>query len=108
MLIKKSKKNLDLTLINKIEKFANKYMTELTTKEKNYIYKFDYKSSQFYGLPKIHKSAIINDAIDNSGDQEIISAVDPSDLKLRPIVAGPSCPTNRLSELLDKILQPYQ
>ena len=105
---KEIEKNMDLTVINKIEKFAKKYMTELTTKEKSYIYKFDYKSSQFYGLSKINKSTIINDVIDNSGDKEIISAVDPSELNLRPIVADPSCPTNRLSKLLDKILQPYQ
>ena len=29
-------------------------------------------------------------------------------LNLRPVLAGRSCPLNRLSELLDKILQPYQ
>ena len=31
----------------------------------------------------------------------------PSDLKFRPIVAGPSCPTSRLSKLIDILLQPF-
>ena len=94
--------------MNKIEKFSKKYKTELTDKEKNYICKFDYRCSQFYGLPKIHKSNIIKEAIDLSDGSELIHTLEPPDLKLRPIVAGPCCPTNRLSELLDKILQPYQ
>ena len=31
----------------------------------------------------------------------------PSDHKFRPLVAGPSCPTHRLSKLVDIILQPF-
>ena len=30
----------------------------------------------------------------------------PIDLKLRPIIAGPKCPTHRLSHFVDVILQP--
>ena len=32
---------------------------------------------------------------------------DVNDLKLRPIVAGPSCLTHRLSNLIDILLRPY-
>ena len=31
----------------------------------------------------------------------------PDDLKMRPIVAGPSCPTHRLSNLIDILLKPF-
>ena len=55
---KEVSRNMDLTVINRIEKFSKKYKEELTDKEKTYIYKFDYKCSQFYGLPKIHKSTL--------------------------------------------------
>ena len=91
-----------------MKKFSKKYKEELTDKEKTYIYKFYYKCSQFYGLPKIHKSNIIRDAIDNSSDNKVIHTVEPHDLKLRPMFAGPSYPTNHLSELLDKILHHFQ
>ena len=40
----------------------------------------------------------------NSG-HNIIRVEDPQDLTFRPIVAGPQCPTHRLSQLLDLILQ---
>ena len=32
---------------------------------------------------------------------------EPSDLTLRPIVAGPNCPTRRLSNLVDILLKPF-
>ena len=38
-------------------------------------------------------------------DVEITDQI--SDLKLRPIVAGPSCHTHRLSNLIDILLRPY-
>ena len=37
---------------------------------------------------------------------EYIEIPDLSDLKFRPIVAVPSCPTKRLSKLIDMLLQP--
>ena len=37
----------------------------------------------------------------------MITVIDPEDLKLRPIVAGPACPTHRLSHLLDILLRPF-
>ena len=38
---------------------------------------------------------------------EHIKILKPNDLKFRPIVAGPSCPTNRLGKLIDILLQPF-
>jgi len=38
---------------------------------------------------------------------EYIEIQDPNDLLFRPIVAGPACPTNRISKLIDILLQPF-
>ena len=56
--------------------------------------------SNFYGLPKYHKSKIIESAI-NTQSSEIIEIFEPNDLKLRPIVGAPKCPTSELSQLID-------
>ena len=64
------------------------------------------KSSNFYGLPKAHKSPKITEKCKNANSSYIeISEV--NDLKLRPIVAGPSCQTHRLSDIIDILLKPY-
>lgn len=54
------------------------------------------KTSNFYGLPKIHKSKQIQTGIQNLCEP-YIELPRPTDLKLRPIVAGPSCPAQRIS-----------
>ena len=68
--------------------------------------KFSFTTSNFYGLPKVQKSKIIQETIQvqNSG---YIKIYEPSDLTLRPIVAGPNCPTRRLSNLVDILLKPF-
>ena len=62
--------------------------------------------SNFYGLPKIHKSMVIESAT-NTQNSEIIETFEPNDLKLRPVVGGPKCPTRKLSQLIDILLKPY-
>ena len=64
------------------------------------------KPSQFYGLPKIHKSKTIPERC-KSAKSSYVEVKDVYDLKLRPIVAGPSCLTHRLSNLIDILLGPY-
>ncbi len=97
--------NMDRQVINKIKKLTEEYDNCLTDKEKDYLTKFDYKTSQFYGLPKIHKSKLIIEAIKEQNN-ECIQLLNPGDLKFRPIVAGPVNPTHRLSHLMDLLLQP--
>ena len=60
----------------------------------------------FYGLSEIHRYALISKGITNQNN-EYVELLGPSDLKLRPIVAGPTCPTRSLSDLSDKILKPF-
>ena len=91
----------------KYKKFLQKFKSQMTEKEFDYLLNFEVKTSNFYGLPKVHKSKRINEKCKsaNSGYVEITDKI--SDLKLRPIVAGPSCHTHRLSNLIDILLRPY-
>ena len=77
----------------------------LTEKEKDFLTDYEYSESNFYGLPKIHKSRQIKEAIKSQCSEYIICPY-PEDLTFRPIVGGPSAPTQRLSHLLDILLKP--
>ena len=92
-------------IFNKIKGLINKNKN-ITKQEKEYLLDFDYKCSLFYGLPKIHKSGVIQ-AECNELNNEYIEILNPSDLPLRPIVAGPQCETSHLSFLLDILLKPF-
>ena len=98
--------NIDKKINKKITNLTEKYHEQLAQKETDYLTKFKYKTSQLYGLPKVHKSNIIKREIENN-PSEYIEAHQPGDLKMRPIVAGPSCVTSRLSDFLDILLKPY-
>ena len=70
-----------------------------------YLKEFETKHSQFYGLPKVHKSEQIKQHCENTNNS-IVHIRGVNDLKLRPIIAGPTCLTNRLSNLIDILLKP--
>ena len=53
----------DAKVIKAIAKIIEKYKANLTTKEKEYLINFCCNTSNFYGLPKIHKSRLIQNAI---------------------------------------------
>ena len=84
-----------------IKKYENSFLKQ----EVDYLTNFQHESSNFYGLPKIHKSKIISKAIEEQGS-EYISCFQPKDLKLRPIVAGDKCSTKRLNNFVDILLKP--
>ena len=63
-------------------------------------------TSNFYVLPKIHKSKIIQEAI-KVQNSEYVKIYEPPNLTVRPIVAGPNCPTRCLSNLVDILLKPF-
>ena len=79
---------------------------EITRHELNYLLDFECKPSMFYGLPKIHKSQLINNKCTQI-DGEYLELLEPEDLTFRPIVAGPACETHRLSNLIDILLKPF-
>ncbi|XP_062587971.1 uncharacterized protein LOC134249655 [Saccostrea cucullata] len=97
--------NEDSKTMRRIRKFTNNFADNLTKKEVDYLTNFEIKSSNFYGLPKIHKSKEIQNGLEGKNSL-YIKLPRPTDLKLRPIVAGPACPTHRLSNLLDILLKP--
>ena len=98
--------NCDAKVTKGITKIIEKYKDNLTEKEKEYLTSFSCNTSNFYDLPKIHKSKLIQDAIKEQ-QKEYVPIIEPSDLKLRPIVAGPICPTRPLSNLIDILLKPF-
>ena len=79
---------------------------DMTRHEIAYLLVFDFKSSNFYGLPKIHKSDLIKNKCSEI-QSDYLELKDPSDLQFRPIVAGPVCETHRLSNLIDILLKPF-
>ena len=92
--------------MKKYRTFLKDHQTELTKKEYDYLTKFEHKTSNFYGLPKIDKNKEINEACAKS-ISNYIELPPSSDLSFRPIVAGPVCETHRLSNFIDILLQPY-
>ena len=100
------KANCDAEVMKGIAKIIEKYKDNLTKKEKEYLTSFSYNTSNFYGLPKTHKSKLIQNAIKEQ-QKEYVHIIEPSNLKLRPIVAGPICPTRPLSNLIDILLKPF-
>ena len=91
--------------MQKIKRLLLKHSSVLTEKEADFVTNFDYKESCFYGLPKIHKSKLIKDAVAKQ-NSEYVTCENPDDLTFRPIVGEPVAPTQRLSNLLDIILKP--
>ncbi|XP_047138241.1 uncharacterized protein LOC124814495 isoform X1 [Hydra vulgaris] len=77
----------------------------LTQNEIDYITNFEWKSSTFYVIPKIHKCNEIIKKVQESSSL-FIEMKPPKDLKGRPIIAGIDSPTSHLSQLLHIILSP--
>ena len=92
--------NKDKNVMKLIKELASNHSHNLTGKEVNYLCHFYFKTSGFYGLPKIHKSKIIC-------PEPYIRVLRPADLKFRPIGAGPRCPTSRLSNYVDILIKPF-
>ena len=78
----------------------------LTEPEWKFLNDKHHEGSNFYGLPKIHKSKMIESAI-NTQNSEIIETFEPNDLKLRPIVGCPKCCTRKRSQLIEIILKSF-
>ncbi|KAL5020728.1 hypothetical protein ScPMuIL_002188 [Solemya velum] len=93
------------TVMKKIKHLIEHHPNSVTEKEADYLCNFQIKDSNFYGLPKVHKSSEIITAVEEQ-KCSYIEVHRPKDLKLRPIVAGPESETQRLSHFLDLILKP--
>ena len=89
-----------------VVKFCEKFKNILTDKERLYLQKFNYKISNFYGNPKIHKSKKIAESIQSS-NSIYIKISEEVDLDFRFITTSINAPTSKLSELLDILLKPF-
>lgn len=103
---KKLDQNPHKEILKKYRSFLKEHHIQLTKKECDYLMNFECKTSNFYGLPKIHKSKEINEAC-ALASSKYMELKPPDTLTFRPIVAGPTCETHRLSNFLDILLQPY-
>ena len=95
----------DKKVMKNLNALIEKHKKCLHPQEISYINNTKWKSSNIYVTPKIHKNNTIKTACNNTNDDYIHIPV-PPDLKGRPIIAGPEAPTQRLSELLEKLLSP--
>ena len=102
----KLEKNLHPTIMNKLKKLLNKHKSIFTDKEFKYLNESDYNTSNFYRLPKIHKSQLITNAIKKQ-NSEVVIINKLQDLKVRTIVGGSKCSTRKLRELIDILLKPF-
>ena len=85
--------------MKKSKELLNKRKSILTDKEFKYFNEAEYSTSNFYGLPKIHKSQLISRAIKEQ-NSEVVSINKLQDVKVRLLGGGSKCPTRKLSELI--------
>ena len=97
--------NVDKVICRGVKKLVKKYKTMLTSKEQLAITDFEYITANLYGLPKIHKSQILKEAISNN-EGKYIHLPRPSDIVFRLIFGGWKSPTSVLANLLNILLGP--
>lgn len=100
-------RNVDYFVVLKLRALVNRYKHVFTKPEIRAITKFAYRTTNIYGLPKIHKSKIIKDAIKDS-TSTYLHLRDPLDLKFRLIFGGPKNPCSVLADLLNTVLEPIR
>ena len=79
--------NPSLIVNEKIINYANKYRSILTDNQYEYPINLNYKISNFYMNPKLHKSKELNEIIKNQ-NSEYFNITKDLQTEARPIVAG--------------------
>ena len=97
--------NSDMKVMKHLTSLMDKHRLCLSDKEYKYITSYEWKTSNFYVLPKIHKCQSIIEKV-KTCDSDYLQMAMPPDLKGRPIVGGPQSPTQHLSEFLETLLSP--
>ena len=92
-------------VLNDVKSFANRYCETLTPKEHQFLTSNDYKMANFYMLPKLHKSAVINSMLKDGAEYIHLPDLDEV-IEGRPIVGGPAFFTSGISQMLNIILKP--
>ena len=89
---KKLDMNIDMKIHKNLKKLLHKYNKCFTEPEQKLLNEKSFETRNFYGLPKIHKFKVIEAAI-HSQNTEVVEVRESRNLKLRPIVGSPNCPT---------------
>ena len=92
-------------LKNRIIAYAKRYKHLLTENEYKTLTQKTYKISNFYMLPKLHKSEELNNII-LAKNSEYINVDKILTIEFRPIVAGPCYHTSVVSQILHVIMEP--
>ena len=92
--------------ISTVSKYCEEFKHVLKDEERLYLTRFDYKLSNFYANPKIHKSNELAESI-KSCNNVYTKVPIPNDFSFRFITAGINSPLSRLSEFLHLILKPF-
>ena len=98
--------NADQLVVSKLKLLIEKHKSVLTKYEIKAITSFDYTTTNIYGVPKIHKSDIIKEAI-KTVSTNYLMLPNPADLKFRLIFGGPNSPTVHLASLVQILLKPF-
>ena len=88
-----------------VTQLVDKYKSMLTLKEYNYLTKRKHEISDFYMLPKLHKSKRINEIVQKQ-QCEYINIEENIIVKAHPIVADTVYHTSSISEILHIIMEP--
>lgn len=100
-------RNVDHFVVLKLRSFVKKYKDILTKSEIRAITRFDYRTTNIYGLPKLHKSKILGDVLENV-TSSYLHLNNPLDLSFRLIFGGPKNPTSVLADLVNTLLNPFR
>ena len=95
----------DKKAMSKLTKLVKNHEKCLTKGEKSYVLDPNWKTSEFYVRPKIHKCKTILEEIKRE-PRNVIDINEAPDLVGRPIIAGTNAPTRHLSDLISDILKP--
>ena len=86
-------------VLNDGKNFANRYRDILTPKEHQFLTSNYHKMANFYMLPKLHKSALINNML-KDGSEYIHLPDFEETIEGKPIVGGPTFYTSGISQML--------
>ena len=103
----KLNRNVDYFVSLKLVSFFKRYKDMFSASERRAATKFDFRTTNIYGLPKLHKSSIVKEVLKNH-TSSYLHLCDPVDLSFRLIFGGPCSPCSVLADLCNTLLNPFR
>ena len=88
--------NPDKKVFQKLKSLVEKYRSNLTKREVDYLISFKWQNPNIYFTPKVHKCKTIQRS-DSTFNWRLYWSFQPEDLKIWPTISGTEIPTQRLS-----------